>query len=73
MLFSYDILRKLIFTEYHINVIVAMVGGYEQLQKMACTLDFFERLAIWGLFLLAPNPYFVMVKLGCMQWKKIIF
>lgn len=32
-----------------------------------------ETLAIWGLFLLVPDPYFVIIKLGCPQWKKIIF
>lgn len=37
----YDTLSKLFFTEYHINVTIASVGGYEQ--NTAYTLLFFQR------------------------------
>jgi len=41
--FFCDTLRKLTFTEYYSTVIVAVVGGYEQLRKMACTTFSFQR------------------------------
>lgn len=65
MLFSYDTLRKLIFTEYHINVIVAMVGGHEQLRKMVCTLFFFQRgFGNLGTFLASSWSIFCYCKIG---------
>lgn len=77
MVLVYDTLSKLFFNEYHINVTIASVGGYEQ--NMAYTLLFFSErfwefifLVCLFVFLIILDPYFIIIKIVELQQKKII-